>query len=227
MPGADVVGRRRRSPSWCSTSSASCRTPDDLRAGSTSSAGAASASVRTGALNARQADALEPLGFVPIQHLALLEHRAPQDVPAPDRHHRPAAGRRARGRAAPSTTPRSARRGASTRRRSPRCATPPTATGRGRCTTAAGSSPSPSPGATAGSGFLQRLAVDPRAQRAGPRPPAGARQPALGGALARRPGAGEHPRRQRGRRWRCTTPPASCACPTQLVVLERQLRSAA
>ena len=39
--------------------------------------------VRTGALYAQQADALVPLGFAPIQRLALLEHRHPRDIPRP------------------------------------------------------------------------------------------------------------------------------------------------
>ena len=58
-------------------------TPDDLRSWIDALGGRGFRTVRTGALNARQADALEPFGFVPIQHLALLEHRAPQDVPRP------------------------------------------------------------------------------------------------------------------------------------------------
>jgi ribosomal protein S18 acetylase RimI-like enzyme len=40
--------------------------------------------VRTGALYGHQADRLLPFGFAPLQRLALLEHSAPGDVPRPD-----------------------------------------------------------------------------------------------------------------------------------------------
>ena len=58
-------------------------TPDDLRSWIDELGWRGFRAVRTGALNARQADVLEPFGFAPIQYLALLEHRAPQDVPRP------------------------------------------------------------------------------------------------------------------------------------------------
>ena len=203
----------RRSPSSCCTSSAVTPTPDDVRRWIDDLAARGFRRVRTGALNAAQADLPDAASASTRSSAWPCSSTArPRDAPRPIGVHRQARRRRVRG---------GERRRPRRRSRAPWaldaaaiadvCAAPRTATGRDRSVDDGRLVAFAISGRDVGSGLPPTPGRRPGAPACRTRPPAGARQPALGGALALPPGARQHPRRQRSGARRCTPAPASSA----------------